>query len=44
MTEKELRKVLRQLFKLKLMYTEDDDWLSLAIRASPENRRHMPFL
>lgn len=42
--EKELRKVLRKLFKLKVMYTEDDDWLSLAIHASPENRRHMPFL
>ncbi len=42
--EKELRKVLRRLFRLKVMYTEDDDWLSLAIHASPENRRHMPFL
>jgi radical SAM superfamily enzyme YgiQ (UPF0313 family) len=42
--EKELRKVLRKLFKLKVMFTEDDDWLSLAIHASPENRRFMPFL
>lgn len=42
--EKELRRALRRLFQLKIMYTEDDDWLSLAIHASPENRRHMPFL
>ncbi len=42
--EKELRSALRKLFKLKVMYTEEDDWLSLAIHASPENRRHLPFL
>jgi len=40
---KEIRETLRQLHKLKLMYTEGEDWLSLAIHASPENRRHMPF-
>jgi hypothetical protein len=43
-TEKDLRKMLRRLHKLRLMYTEDDDWLSLAIHSSPENRRHVPFL
>ncbi|MBU0727159.1 RiPP maturation radical SAM C-methyltransferase, partial [Patescibacteria group bacterium] len=42
--EKELRRVLRQLFRLKVIYTEDDDWLALAIHASSQNRRFMPFL
>jgi ribosomal peptide maturation radical SAM protein 1 len=42
--ENELRRTLNRLFKLRLMYAEDNDWLSLAIRSSPANRRHMPFL
>ncbi len=42
--EKELRRTLKKLFRLKVMYTEDDDWLSLAIRASSQNRRNMPFI
>lgn len=42
--EREIRKMLRKLFKLKVMYTEDDDWLSLAIHISPKNRRHMMSL
>ncbi len=43
-SERELKRTLNKLFKLKVMFKEGDDWLSLAIHASPENRRHMPFL
>jgi ribosomal peptide maturation radical SAM protein 1 len=42
--KKELRETLKQLFELKVMFTEGDDWLSIAIHMSPENRRHMSFL
>ncbi len=42
--ERELKRTLNKLFKLKVMFKEGNDWLSLAIHASPENRRHMPFL
>ncbi|MFH1829520.1 MAG: RiPP maturation radical SAM C-methyltransferase [Pseudomonadota bacterium] len=41
---KELKRTLQELYKLKVMFKEGNDWLSLAIHASPENRRHMPFL
>jgi len=41
--ERELRSTLRKLFNLKVMYTEDDDWLSLAIHNSHGNSRHIPF-
>ncbi|MFH1830152.1 MAG: RiPP maturation radical SAM C-methyltransferase [Pseudomonadota bacterium] len=43
-SERTLRRTLNKLFKLKVMFNEGNDWLSLAIHASPENRRHMPFL
>lgn len=42
-SKKELRRALRQFYELKIMYSEDDDWLSLAIHASPANRPNMPF-
>jgi len=32
--EKEIKKVLNKLVKLKVMFREDDDYLSLAIRAN----------
>lgn len=41
---RQLQRALGKLLKLKIMYTEDDDWLSLAIHASSENRRFTPFL
>ncbi len=44
MEECEIRKVMKRFYRYKVMYTEDDDWLSLAIHALPENRRHMVFL
>jgi ribosomal peptide maturation radical SAM protein 1 len=41
---KSLRKMLRSLLKLKVMFTEDDKWLSLAIHASPKDRHRMSFI
>ncbi len=43
-SEKDLQITLHKLFKLKVMFNEDNDWLSLAIHISPEHRRHMPFI
>jgi ribosomal peptide maturation radical SAM protein 1 len=40
----ELLKVLRQLYRLKAIYTEGGDWLSLAVRSRPGDRRDEPFL
>lgn len=42
--KRELKDALKRLLSLKLMYSEDGGWLSLAFRASPENRRHMPAI
>jgi len=41
---KQLLMVLRQLLRLRVMYTEGGDWLSLAVRTRPGDRRDEPFL
>ncbi len=39
----DVKKTLRDLVKLKVMYQEEDDYLSLAIKSSNEFRHNMPF-
>ncbi len=42
--DRELKKTLNELFKLKVMFREANSWLSLAVHFSPKNRRHVQFL
>jgi ribosomal peptide maturation radical SAM protein 1 len=39
----DIRKTLRRLTRLKIMFHEDECYLSLAVSAGPSNRRNMPF-
>lgn len=42
--ERDLNDHLKKLFRMKLIFAEDDCYLSLAIRSKPESRRYMPFI